>query len=266
MSQIELPQSIPPSTIDAFHKGKFFVEQPVGIGHRSGIDAMLLAATVPLDAVGKLADLGAGAGAAGLSVASRSNVETILVEKTDIMSGFARRTLALDENKEFAQRCSVLEADVELSGQARVGQGLIDNHFDYVIMNPPFNEASDRTTPDALKATAHAMSDRMFEKWIKTAAAISKAKGQLSLIARPSSLHEILSACEGRFGGLEITSVLPRSNGDAIRILVTGMKSSRARLALRPPLIMHEKVDSTNPARSTYTQTVDDLINGRKFL
>lgn len=262
MPQLELPQS----TIDAFHKGRFFVEQPKGAGHRSGIDAMLLAATVPLDAKGRLADLGAGAGAAGLSVASRSDIETVLVEKTDIMSKFAERTLALGENNEFAQRCSVLKADVELSGQARVGGGLADNHFDYVIMNPPFNDASDRTTPDALKATAHAMSDNMFEKWIKTAAAISKAKGQLSLIARPSSLQDILNACEGRFARIEITNVLPRSDGDAIRILVTGIKSSRAKLALRPPLIMHEQADGTNSAKNTYTQSVDDLINGRKFL
>lgn len=252
----------PQSTIDAFHKGKFFIKQPVGAGHRSGIDAMLLAATVPLDAKGRLADLGAGAGAAGLSVAWRSEVEIVLVEKTDIMFKYAQSTLELDENKNFAQNCSVLNADVELSGQARVGEGLIDNHFDYVIMNPPFNDASDRTTPDKLKATAHAMSDNMFEKWIKTAAAISKAKGQLSLIARPSSLHEILSACEGRFGGLEITNVLPRSDTDAIRILVTGIKSSRARLSLRPPVIMHEKSDGEN----IYTSIADDLINGRGFL
>lgn len=262
MPKIELPKS----TIDAFHKGRFFIEQPVGAGHRSGIDAMLLAATVPLNAMGRLADLGAGAGAAGLSVASRSNIEIALVEKTEIMSEFARRTLALDENIEFAQRCSVLEADVELSGQARVAEGLNDNHFDYVIMNPPFNEASDRTTPDTLKATAHAMSENMFEKWIKTAAAISKSKGQLSLIARPSSLQDILNACEGRFGGVKITNVLPRPDEDAIRILVTGIKSSRARLSLSPPIVMHEHRDGANLATSNYTSHVDDLINGRKFL
>ena len=252
----------PQSTIDAFHKGRFFIKQPVGVGHRSGIDAMLLAATIPQEARGRLADLGAGAGAAGLSIACRSNVEIVLVEKTDIMSEFAQCSLALPENKKFSQMCSVLKADVELSGQARVSQGLIDNHFDYVIMNPPFNDASDRTTPDALKATAHAMSDNMFEKWIKTAVAILKAKGQLSLIARPSSLREIISACEGRFGGLEIINLFPHLNANAIRVLVTGIKSSRARLSLRPPIILHENGESSN----TYTSTVDDLINGRGFL
>lgn len=261
MAKNEINQR-PKSTIDAFHKGRFFIEQPKGEGHRSGIDAMLLAATVPQEATGRLADLGAGAGAAGLAVASRSNMNVVLVEKTDIMAEFAQRTLALDENCRFADRCSVLQADVEMSGQARVGAGLRDNYFDYVIMNPPFNDASDRTTPDALKATAHAMSDNMFEVWIKTAAAISKAKAQLSLIARPSSLQDILNACEGRFGALDIINILPRSDAPAIRILVTGKKNSRARLSLSPPIVMHEKGEGSR----TYTAHADDLINGCKFL
>ena len=63
MPEAEISE-LPQSTIDAFHNGKFYIEQPKGVGHRSGIDAMLLGATVPLDATGKLADLGAGAGAA----------------------------------------------------------------------------------------------------------------------------------------------------------------------------------------------------------
>ncbi|MEP0698057.1 MAG: methyltransferase, partial [Nitratireductor sp.] len=32
-----------PFTIDAFHRGRFFVVQPACSGHRAGMDAMLLA-------------------------------------------------------------------------------------------------------------------------------------------------------------------------------------------------------------------------------
>ncbi len=58
-------------TIDAFHRGLFHVVQPKGRGHRSGMDAMLLAALVADERPIRVADLGAGAGAAGLAVASR---------------------------------------------------------------------------------------------------------------------------------------------------------------------------------------------------
>ncbi|KJS21015.1 MAG: hypothetical protein VR78_00650, partial [Hoeflea sp. BRH_c9] len=59
------PQPVPPGySVDAFHNGGFHLLQPLGSGHRAGMDAMLLAATVPEGARGTLADLGAGAGAA----------------------------------------------------------------------------------------------------------------------------------------------------------------------------------------------------------
>ena len=51
-------------TIDAFHRGNFWLVQPRGKGHRAGMDAMMLAAAVPSHFAGRLADFGAGAGAA----------------------------------------------------------------------------------------------------------------------------------------------------------------------------------------------------------
>lgn len=51
----------PAQTIDAFHRGAFHVVQPRGRGHRSGMDAMLLAALVADDRSIRVADLGAGA-------------------------------------------------------------------------------------------------------------------------------------------------------------------------------------------------------------
>ncbi len=64
-------------------------------------------------------------------------------------------------------------------------------------MNPPFNDASDRKTPDALKAEAHAMTDGLFDIWFRTAGAIMKPGGQLSLIARPESIAGIIVAPAG---------------------------------------------------------------------
>lgn len=228
-------------TVDAFHYGRFHLVQPKGRGHRAGMDAMLLAALVPMDATGRLADLGAGAGAAGMAVAARSpGVHVSLVERSPLMAGYARGSLGLPQNASFAARVEVIEADVTLLGKARIAAGLKDEVFDHVVMNPPFNERADRQTPDAVKAEAHAMVPGMFESWIRTAGAIMKPGGQLSLIARPSSIAAVIDACGRRFGGLQVTPVHPRQGEDAIRILVTAVKGSRARLALRSPLLMHD--------------------------
>ena len=245
-------------TIDAFHRGRFHVVQPKGEGHRSGVDAMLLASLVDACGPVSVADLGAGAGAAGLAVASRlPEARVLLVERSPLMAGYARKTLELPQNAAFANRLAVVEADVTLTGKARLEAGLESEIHDHVIMNPPFNDPSDRRTPDALRAEAHAMGEGLFESWIRTAGAILKPGGQLSLIARPQSIAEIIAACGRRFGGLEITVVHPRPGEDATRLLVTAIKGSRARLGFRAPLFVH------GSEGHAFAKQADDLNNGR---
>ncbi|MCO6186922.1 tRNA1(Val) (adenine(37)-N6)-methyltransferase [Rhizobium sp. L1K21] len=245
-------------TVDAFHFGRFYLVQPAKGGHRSGMDAMLLASMVDGRGAIRVADLGAGAGAAGLAVASRlENAAVTLVERSTLMADYARRSVDLPENADLAGRITVIEADVTLTGKARVAAGLEDEAFDHVIMNPPFNDAADRKTPDAIKAEAHAMTEGLFESWIRTAGAIMKPGGQLSLIARPESISEIISACGRRFGGLEVTLIHPREGENAVRMLVSAIKASRARLKVRSPFFMHGENGHK------FTPFVDDLNNGR---
>jgi tRNA1(Val) A37 N6-methylase TrmN6 len=97
----------------------------------------------------------------------------------------------------------------------------------------------------------------LFEGWIRTAGAIMIPGGQMSLIARPESVSDIIAACGRRFGGIELTAIHPRSGEDAIRILVTAIKGSRARLIWRAPLFMH------GADGHAFTPYVDDLNNGR---
>src|SRR5690606_91638 len=78
-------------TLDAFHRGAFWLVQPARRGHRAGVDAMMLAAAVPGSFAGKLADLGSGAGAAGLAVAARCPCSTVtLIDRSPEMLDYAR--------------------------------------------------------------------------------------------------------------------------------------------------------------------------------
>ena len=245
-------------TIDVFHRGGFYLVQPKRGGHRSGMDAMLLGGLVPTDFKGKIADLGAGAGAAGFAVASRcKKAEITLVEREAEMIAFARKSIAFAENQEIAKRIDVILADVTLRGKERREAGLFDNAFDFAIMNPPFNSPFDRKTPDNLKAEAHVMSDHMFEDWIRTAAAIIRPSGYLGLIARPQSLSEILKAFEGRFGDVLVFPVHSRKNSAAIRILVHAKRASKAPLSLMPALYIHD--DDLH----AFSPLVDAINNGK---
>ena len=248
-------------TVDAFHRGNFHVVQPAEAGHRSGMDAMMLAAAVPDGFAGRRADVGAGAGAAALAVASRCVLSrVVLIERSATMVSYARETLALPGNEQIAARAEVLEADVTLAGRERVAAGLPDSSFDFAIMNPPFNAERDRPTPDRLKQEAHRMPPDLFEAWIRTAAAIVRPGGGLALIARPDSLAAILAAVKGRFGGCQIVPIQPREVKAAIRIVLRGVRGSRKGLTLEPPLVLHGATGHGHAPRA------DDVCNGRAAL
>ncbi len=242
MTRVVIPAAEPPAhTVDAFHRGRFFLVQPAGRGHRAGMDAMMLAAAVPSSFAGRLADFGAGAGAAGLAVLSRCEQATaLLVEKSPDMVDFARSTLAHPANAHLAGRAALLQADVALTGRARIAAGLADNSFDFAIMNPPFNAGADRATPDDLKKQAHVMGDGLFEAWVKSAAAVVRPRGGIAVIARPEQIGALLDAFLGRFGNAEMLAVHPRADRAAIRIVLRGVRGGRGKLSIRPPLMLHE--------------------------
>lgn len=248
-------------TVDAFHRGDFWLVQPKDVGHRAGTDAMMLAAGVPSDFAGRLADLGAGAGAAGLAVASRCpQAHVVLVERSPAMVACAVHTLAEPRNAHLRPRASVLQADVMLPGRARVEAGLTDNGFDFAILNPPFNDRSHRDSPDALKREAHVMEADLFGQWLRTAAAIVRPGGGLAVIARPQSLPPLLGALKGRFGGAEIVPIHPRADMPAIRIVLRARRGARAALKLLPALVLH------GSSGHSFGERADAINNGRASL
>ncbi|MEZ5810701.1 MAG: methyltransferase [Rhizobiaceae bacterium] len=248
-------------TIDAFHRGGFWLAQPAGRGHRAGMDAMVLAAAVPSGFDGGLADLGAGAGAAGFAVAARCpDADVTLVERDPAMAGFAERSIGLAGNRHLNARVTLLRADVSLAGKARTAVGLADRSHDFVIMNPPFNDGADRQSPDEMKRDAHVMDVGMFAAWTRTAAAMLRPGGGLALIARPASLAAALDAAEGRFGALALKPVHPHAGRPAIRFVLRGVLGSRAGLSIHPPLVLHDD------DRREYTAEADAICNGAQTL
>lgn len=246
------------STLDAFHRGRFWLVQPDRRGHRAGTDAMMLAAAVPSGFTGRLADLGAGAGAAGLAVAARCpQARVTLVENAPEMAAYARRSLALPQNAALAGRCEVLETDVRLADAARRAGGLADFSFDWAIMNPPFNRPNDRASPDALRRQAHVMEDAsVFETWLKTAGWIVRPGGGVAVIARPESLLQILAGMRPYFGAADVKALHPRSDRAATRIVVRAVRGSNRDLSLSPPLVLHD------PGSDRFAAHPDAINNG----
>ena len=235
----------PETTVDAFLGGRVEAVQPERGHHRSGLDAVILAAAIGPNARGRVADLGAGAGVAGLSLASRaSGGSVVLVEREGELVACSREALDRPANAAFAGRVELACADL-LTEAARKAAGLAPASFDHALMNPPFHDRGRvRASPDDLRARAHVLEAGGLDARIRAAAALVRPQGTLAAILPADRLPAVLSACEGRFGGLAVLPLHPRADEPAVRVLVRGVKGSRAPFRLLPGLVLHGETGS----------------------
>ncbi len=226
---------------DQFIGGEAHVLQPRAEGHRSGLDAVLLGACIPATATGLLYDLGAGTGAAGYCAAARaSKLQVKLVERDADVIPLARKGLELRENRKFAERVQVLDADILMPPAQREGAGLIANSADWVITNPPFyHQDRVRSSPHMHRRDAHVLDSGELEIWFRLSAMLLKPSGFFSIIHMAEALNEVLELCKGRFGNLEIRPIHPRQGKNANRVIVSGQKGSKGVTKLMPGFIVH---------------------------
>jgi tRNA1(Val) A37 N6-methylase TrmN6 len=215
-------------------------------GHRAGTDAVLLAACAPRQPGPLVVDAGAGTGAVGLAVALRApQTRLCLLERDPAAAELARRNVILNH---LESRAVVAETDLLVAG-ARRAEGLVDAAASLVVTNPPYFETgSVRASPRPGRAGAHIHAEGSdLTAWIRACAALAQPSGRLAIIHRPEALPTLLAACQGRFGGLRLKPVQARADGPAIRLLLVGVKGSRAPLVLLPALVLHDSMGRFTP-------------------
>lgn len=223
-------------TRDAFLGGRLTVSQP-SHGFRAGLDSVLLGAAV---APGRtnLLDLGCGVGTAGLvALAHEPALRAVLADQNAEMLALA--TLNAAENG-FAERTQVIEADVTAKGATRRAAGLADNAFDAVIANPPFfTDGAGTLAADTGRAGARHMDAAALDLWVKTAAGCASGGGEIIFVYPAESLSPLLAAFTQRFGAITVLPLTPRPEAPASRILIRGIKGSRAPLTLLASRALH---------------------------
>ncbi|MDD7910506.1 methyltransferase [Pseudovibrio exalbescens] len=254
---VELPQT----TLDKFLDGRVMIEQPAKGRHRAGLDAVYLAASLPDATTGHVMDLGTGVGSAAFCAAWRLPKITVTgVEVDAVAASLARRGLALPENQRFAERVTIVEADLTAKGSIRHATGLHPSQADHVIMNPPYYDSSRfRVTPQKERAAAHALDERGVEPWLRTASDLLKKGGTLSVIFRADGLQELLDAMQGRFGAVDIVPIRPTATSAATRVIVRAVSQSKAPLQLLPGFTLH---DETGDAFTEQAQKILRHGNG----
>lgn len=229
---------------DGFLNGRLRLRQSAK-GHRAGTDAVLLAAAAAREERGLILDIGAGAGAVGLMAALRAPTATIGLVEIDAEScALARENVAANG---LEARVSVFQADI-LFAKSRRAAGLDNERATLVLTNPPFHEPGRvRVTPDPDKARAH-VATAPLSGWVRACLALLAPGGTFVMIHRADALADCLAAVEGRLGAVSILPILPHAGEPAIRIILRGVKGSRAAMSLLSPLELHGADGQFSPA------------------
>ena len=226
--------------VDRWLGGRLALVQPKR-GHRVGTDAALLAAAAETPR-GRIVDVGAGVGAVGLALVGRSaQAFADLVEVDPDLARLADMNVARNG---LEARARVFRLDV-MKPRERREAGLNDEAADCVVTNPPFFEhGTIRVSPDTGRTQAHVFSpmdaDTTLATWIRASLAILAPGGRFLMIHRPDALGVILAAIGGRLGALALLPVHPTIGASAHRLIVSGVKGSKAPLRIAPALVLHE--------------------------
>lgn len=247
-------------TSDAFLDGRLTVQQPAK-GYRAGIDAVLLGASIPARNGDSILEAGAGVGVPSLCVAVR--VDATMITAVEVQAGLCGIGAANAAGNGLSARVNFIEADILGGASQHAAAGLLRETFDHVIANPPFYIAGRaRASGDPGKARAHMYEPGDLERWVRFMVTMGAADATITMVHRADALPDVLSAFGRRVGNIAVLPIHSKPGDDAIRVIVQGIKGSRAPMRLRPGLVMHEPDGSFTPRARGILREGDSLILG----
>jgi len=229
------------ATCDAFLDGRLKIHQPRS-GPRTGIDALFLAAAVPIRSgrSESVLEAGTGCGVVALALARRmSDLRVTGIELQGALCQLAQRNAEINH---LSERVRFIEGDTDAPRSRLEAQGLVLESFDHVAANPPFHtEGSARESQLPAKTRAHMAKAGALDRWIRFLTAMAAPHGSLTLIHRADALPSLLAQLEGRFGGITVFPLYPHSGEPAGRIIVQGIKGSRAPFRIESGMVLHDE-------------------------
>lgn len=246
--------------------GRVRYAQPAG-GFRSGIEPVLLAASIPARPGQRVLEGGTGAGAGLLCLLTRvPGVEGVGIELDPDQAELARAN-ALTRHAGACRppRLSATPTSNSVGpGLRRDGKGegdamtiltgdietvVPDGVFDHAFANPPYHTASGTASPSSARATAKRAGTDLLAIWATALAKPLRARGTLTLILPASSLPACIAAMAA--AGCPADRILPlwpKAGVPAKLMIVRGIKAGRPALRLLPGLVLHEADGRFTPA------------------
>jgi tRNA1Val (adenine37-N6)-methyltransferase len=218
--------------------GKVRYHQPT-TGFRSGIEPVLLAASVPARGGQRVLEAGTGAGAALLCLAHR--VPAILATGVEVDAAVSA---VATQNARQSDGIEIVTGDVLAAPLPAL--------FDHAIANPPYHPPDGSPSPDGGRERAKRGSDALTQAWIARMSGLLRRRGTLTLIVPAWLVPSCLGAMSASGSPCSALFPLwPKVGRSAKLVLLRGIKDGRGPMRVLPGLVLHQEDGSfTHEARA----------------
>ena len=212
-------------------------------GYRTGIEPVLLAASVPARPGERVIEGGTGAGAGLLCLAARvPGLNGVGLEIDPMLAGVAHANF---EANGFAG----LEAR-----HADVCTWHAEGPIDHAFANPPWHDPAGTPSPSAGRRLAKQAGGNLLTGWAVSLGRALRKGGTLSLMVPASSLAEACVALQAAgCPQIGLLPLWPRTGRAAKLIILSGVRGGRGAGRVSAGLVLHE-------ANGGYTQATEQIL------
>lgn len=228
------------TTAGTLLNGRIHYRQPRD-GYRTGIEPVLLAASVPAQAGQVVIEAGTGAGAGLLCLAARvPGVIGIGIEVDAAMAKLARENFQAND---MDARLSVTTADV-LEAALPLA--------DHAMANPPWHDPGSSASPVRRRRLAKQEGEGV-EAWVAAMARAVRGGGSLTMVLPPGLANRALAACADAGLGAAVRHELPPKAGRPAKLVL--VQATRGGVAA-----LREQATVLHEASGRFTRAVEAVL------
>ncbi len=229
--------------------GRLRYAQPAK-GYRTGLEPVLLAASVPAKPGDSVLEAGTGAGAGLLCLTARlPDVTCMGVERDAAMAGLATTNLA---------------ANGVAGGRIVTGDILAwrpQAAFDHAFANPPWHDSAGTSSPEPGRTAAKRAEPGLLAAWARAMATMLRPRGTLSLILPAASLAEAVAALTAaNCAEMTLLPFWPREGEAAKLIVLRGVRHGRGACTVLSGLALHGADGAFTPAAQAVLRDGGELF------
>jgi len=218
-------------------------------GYRTGIEPVLLAASIPARPGEHVIEAGTGAGAGLLTLAARvDGIFGLGLERDRLMAAIAAQNLAANA---FT---SIRIAQQDVVGWAP------DRAYHHAFANPPWHGEDGTPSPIEGRQAAKMAAPGLLQNWARALAAGLRHRGTLSLILPAAALSQgMLALAEAGCAETTLQPLWPRRGQPAKIVILRGVYGGRGPCRVLPGLVLHNQ-------DGTYTEEAERILRAGEAL